>query len=340
MSVIFRIVEWACRLYGVTLGRLLRHRIILCYHNVGTPGGSTRGWIDDARLVDSSEFEQQLRWLKSNFDVVSLDQLLDNESPGRSRVAITFDDGYFNNIDKVMPLMERLQLPMTWFVATAFVDDQKLLPWWDLLDLILCKQNSRIELVEPEIAGAYDLSNSQDRLRLRHAVRQAMKSVPPFRCNAIRKELEQQFEPQTDLPDNAFARSAEIAALDFDRFELGGHSVTHPNLASCSETERREEIQAGKTRLEEISGQALRWFAYPYGERESFDAETARTVAQSGFDGALTLVPGLVRRQRNQYMLPRILISPGQSQANFKAKVAGAPIFVMADRLREWLKPG
>ncbi len=93
MSLLIRFIEGVCRFYGLTLGGLISHRMILCYHNVGIPGSCERGWLDDGRLIDSRDFENQLRWLKSKFEVVTLDQLLADGVTGKTRVAITFDDG-------------------------------------------------------------------------------------------------------------------------------------------------------------------------------------------------------------------------------------------------------
>ena len=291
--------------------------------------------------MDAREFEAQMTWLKANFDVVSLREITRRQTRlDKNQVAITFDDGYFNNIDTVMPIMAKLDLPMTWFVTTEFVDNPDQLPWWDTIDLALEKCERAITLREPEVAGSYDPANARQRNWLNTALRRIVKGVTPERRDAIIAELAGQIGQQFELPENAFARPGEVAAVDFKRVDLGGHTASHPNLAVCSESARRQEVDHGKARLEQISGQKLSWFAYPFGGRGCFDQASAQTVKRAGFDGAVTLVPGTVAADTDPYLLPRIPVSGALSFTDFKARTLGAPVFAWADRLRACLQRG
>ena len=327
-------INRACRIYGRTAARLRKHRVILCYHNVGAAG---RGYLGDTRSIPAADFEAQMRWLKANVDVVSLDEITSNGSLARHQVAITFDDGYLNNVETVMPIMQDLGLPMTWFVATKFVDNADKLPWWDMIDLLMQQSSGSVEFTEAEVRGVYDLSKEQDRTWLNKSLRAIVKSVPRERRDVIIAELAQQLARHIEIPANAFARPSEIAAIEWDGLEIGGHTVSHPNLATCEPTSRLDELQTGKNRLEQISGQKLNWFAYPFGGPDTYDTATAEAVRESGFRGAVTLDSGLVSKNINPYMLPRLAISPKLSLPDFKARVAGAPIFVRGRGLRNIL---
>jgi hypothetical protein len=105
--------------------------IVLMWHNVeGTwcypaaPGAGTRG------------LAQQLRRLKQLASVVPLEDALEALAAGRplpSRaVAITFDDGYRDNLDLAAPLLQDLGLPATFFLVPGLLS-YEVRPWWEIV---------------------------------------------------------------------------------------------------------------------------------------------------------------------------------------------------------------
>jgi len=70
--------------------------------------------------ISPNRFARQLRWLSRWRRVVPL---VDTLSTGSDRrVALTFDDGYRDNLTVALPLLEKFQMPMTLFVTAGFVD--------------------------------------------------------------------------------------------------------------------------------------------------------------------------------------------------------------------------
>jgi peptidoglycan/xylan/chitin deacetylase (PgdA/CDA1 family) len=89
---------------------------VLVYHSISSPIEPMEADAD----VSPERFERQLQWLSRRRRVVPLDETL--QAPARrSLVAITFDDGYRDNLTVALPLVEKFQLPMTLFVAAGFV---------------------------------------------------------------------------------------------------------------------------------------------------------------------------------------------------------------------------
>ncbi len=68
-------------------------------------------------------FEANLRFLKRNTNVVSLDDFYSGRlSSEKINVAITFDDGYRSWVTDALPILNKLGLPATFFVSSGFVD--------------------------------------------------------------------------------------------------------------------------------------------------------------------------------------------------------------------------
>jgi peptidoglycan/xylan/chitin deacetylase (PgdA/CDA1 family) len=89
---------------------------VLVYHTISSPSHPLEGDID----ISPEKFDRQLRWLAKWHRVVSLEETASASSRARG-VAITFDDGFRDNLTVALPLLEKYQLPATLFVAAAFV---------------------------------------------------------------------------------------------------------------------------------------------------------------------------------------------------------------------------
>ena len=89
---------------------------VLVYHSISTPAEAMPGDID----ISPERFEQQLAWLAKSNRVLPLDATLARSS--KRQVAITFDDGYRDNLITALPLLEKYNLPMTLFMVAGFVD--------------------------------------------------------------------------------------------------------------------------------------------------------------------------------------------------------------------------
>lgn len=90
---------------------------ILVYHTIN----HTDGQSDCPEMISPARFEQQVRWLSRRKRVVSLIDTL-TLSQKQNVVAITFDDGYRDNLTVALPILEKYGLPLTLFVVAGFVD--------------------------------------------------------------------------------------------------------------------------------------------------------------------------------------------------------------------------
>src|SRR2546426_811576 len=103
---------------------------VLVYHSISSPLEPMPSEID----ISPERFAQQLRWLSRRRDVVPLDATLSGREKQR-RVAITFDDGFRDNLTVALPLLEKFGLPMTLFVTAGFVDQEEYLSEEELCEI-------------------------------------------------------------------------------------------------------------------------------------------------------------------------------------------------------------
>jgi peptidoglycan/xylan/chitin deacetylase (PgdA/CDA1 family) len=90
-------------------------RLILFYHSVGS---------DSPHSVPTHRFEQQMRSLGERFKIVRLSDFataFTGESPNVDVACVTFDDGYLDNYENVLPVLDRCGVKATFFIATDFL---------------------------------------------------------------------------------------------------------------------------------------------------------------------------------------------------------------------------
>jgi peptidoglycan/xylan/chitin deacetylase (PgdA/CDA1 family) len=117
-------------LFAVRLDAILMRReaVVVAFHRVRDDAG-----ISDSLTVDSRTFESYCRFFKRFFNVVPLADLVDTLHAGRTphrALAITFDDGYRDNFVHAAPILEKLELPATFFVVSRWIGTN-VVPFWD-----------------------------------------------------------------------------------------------------------------------------------------------------------------------------------------------------------------
>lgn len=85
---------------------------VLRYHSVGG------GYHDN---VSPDRLRRDIEYLDRNYEIVDLPAVLD--SRGSNRVALTFDDGYRDFYEHVVPILHEYDVPATVFVIADAVDD-------------------------------------------------------------------------------------------------------------------------------------------------------------------------------------------------------------------------
>ena len=90
--------------------------IVIYLHHIGSP-------LDHYTSMSTHDFVLLLDLVQSAGDVVDLDQVAPDNSV-RPVFALTFDDGYAETFDAVLPILEHRQIPATFFVVPGWFGTQ------------------------------------------------------------------------------------------------------------------------------------------------------------------------------------------------------------------------
>jgi peptidoglycan/xylan/chitin deacetylase (PgdA/CDA1 family)/SAM-dependent methyltransferase len=315
--------------------------MILMYHRISEPDTDPF-----ALCVTPAHFAEHLGVIRRDAKTLTLTEMADCVRRGRipdRSIAITFDDGYADNLQNAKPLLQHRGIPATVFVTTGNPGRRREF-WWDELQRILLTPGTLPETLELNIQGkpnrwelgaAAQLTDEELKRNRRWRAEDEAPTRRHFLYLDIWRLLRQvpeadrtctiealtvwsgSTEPrETHLP----MQPDQIAALaDGGLIEIGAHSVTHPSLRDLSAELQRLEITGSKDRLEQILGSKVTSFAYPYG---ALSAETPALVRGAGFERACTTLPRAVGDDTDCFQLPRVQVDDWD-ETEFSGRLAG-----------------
>lgn len=273
---------------------------ILIYHRVL--------WEQDGLLPsvpDTVLFERHMRWLRQFFNVLPLEDAISRLRAGRlppRAAAITFDDGYLDNVEVALPVLQRLGLHATFFIATEFLNGECM--WNDRV----IEAVRRIHVGEVDLGryggGRHILDGSEnERAAAIEGLLRGIKHLPPEQREAAVAEIESRADHQTR---RLMMSESDVRGLAQAGMGIGAHTVTHPILTMLSDDASWREIEDSRTHLREVSGDSVRLFAYPNGQPgQDYDERHVAMVRDAGFDAALSTVWGAATQGDDPLQLPR-----------------------------------
>jgi len=255
--------------------------------------------------TDAAYFDWQMRIVKSCFNVLPLSEAVERLSRGSlppRALCITFDDGYADNHEVALPILQRYGLPATFFVATGFLDGGRM--WNDsIIEAIRRATGDAIDL-EPLGLGRHPIGTAARRQAATSAVIRQIKYRPlQERLDLVAALADR---AGVSLPTDLMMSSLQVRSLQQAGMEIGAHTANHPILARLSREQARTEIVAGRESLEELTGIRVTLFAYPNGRPgEDYLPEHVRLVGELGFAAAFTTSCGAARCDSDRLQLPR-----------------------------------
>ena len=268
---------------------------------------------------------------QDGFDVVPLDEVparLETKQRHRPFAAITFDDGYRDNLQYAWPILKRHGLPWAIFIVPAFLDRSGRLWWLELEEAI-----ARLNFVDVTIGKTkfvFDTRSLQQKNAAYQHLCRCLKAGPEEELRAVTAQLASLIELELcPYVGEQCASWDEISVLAKDpSVTIGSHSVSHPILLRHDSTYAAFEIKESKSIIESQLGRPVRHLAFPFGDRGSVGPREFLLARDAGYLTAVTTRPGHLwtRHARQLTALPRVSINGNfQSEAAVHALLSGVP---------------
>ncbi len=291
------------------LSILIYHRVIPCPDPL---------FPDENHLEN---FDRHVAQLVSCFNVIPLFDAIQGLNSGKlpSRAAcITFDDGYADNAEIALPILQKYRVHATFFVASRFLDGGRM--WNDtVIELVRHAPGVTLDLSSIGL-GQFEIGTIPQRRQAIHHLLGELKYMP---LESRQSRVDAMCALIPVIPaNNLMMTSEQIRVLHRAGMEIGGHTASHPILARMENSAARAEIARGKETLEGIIRAPVRLFAYPNGKPgQDYLPAHVGMLKDLGFVAAVSTAHGAARKDNDIYQLPRF--TPwGRGLARFTLQMA------------------
>ncbi|HCA48318.1 MAG TPA: hypothetical protein DEP45_13485, partial [Armatimonadetes bacterium] len=229
--------------------------------------------------------------------------------------AITFDDGYRDNLTVGLPVLEATAVPATVFVCTEQVLTGRPF-WFDVVRSATASDSGALtslawvqEISAASPAGGHGLADT-----LVNALNQ---DAPTLRAEKVNELSEALGGGLNALPPHLQPLSPDdlrrLASSPL--MTIGAHTHTHSVVGCCSESDLRDDLARNITALEELTGERPSVFAYPKGVTDAPSVHVRSILEELGLRAAFTTKRHINRLNSDPWMLGRFPLGAGPVSA-------------------------
>jgi peptidoglycan/xylan/chitin deacetylase (PgdA/CDA1 family) len=266
--------------------------LILNHHRIGDPSLSRF----DRRLFSATtdEFDEQLKYLKKHFAIISGDELRDlvwrKNVLKRTYISITFDDGYLDNYTHAFPILLANECQATFFLVPQYVGTGSI-PWWDEIAYLL--RNTSKTKISLRLPVPITLTIEPDREAAIQRMLLHYKRPDNIYSAELMEELRGEAACVLPQVSRRFLGWREACEMRDAGMSIGSHTQTHPILGQITPERQRWELEHSKQVIEENLGSKINSLAYPVGTPGGFDAATEELARSLGYEMCFSFYGGI-----------------------------------------------
>jgi len=283
--------------------------LILCLHGVTN---SNVGCINGRHML-ASDFEKLCKYLSINFDVKSVAEVFEmyqnNYKPKRKTIAITFDDGYLNNLKVAAPILQAYNLKASFYIVSSTLNNPEYNVWPDIIDVLFAKSDNKVfkfgndnfekkdgtlvNITTNETAYNFFRKTGDDRLEIFNQV------IADYKVSNLMNTVNAEFTKMVSDKN-----VLELASNSL--FEIGSHTVNHFCLANINEELVKSEVTNSKNELENLLQKKIVSIAFPDG---SYNTNVLNICKNQGYTHMLLVDYKTEKDKENKDILPRLSVS-------------------------------
>lgn len=263
--------------------------IVLTFHRVLTDAELQQTASMGGMIVRNRTFAAFLNYASQHCEFANLEQEPEWKPAGRLKLAVTFDDGWFDNAESAYPITSQYHVPLAIFIVPEKTG--AVLPFW------------------PErTAAALDRVPAVNGSRRTASIGRAIKELKALPATERESRISQMIGTGGALESSAAVDKTmtweQIAELHACGVTFGSHTSTHEILTMVPAAQAEQEIVSSRETIQQKLGAACHLFSYPNGDHSEHVREL---VAHAGYKFAfLNQEPGVWTRDCDPFLIPRV----------------------------------
>ena len=264
---------------------------VLMHHGVGAGYG--------AQALD-----EQIAWLKARHPILPYPEVADRLRNHRPlpdfAIVLTFDDGLRNNLTEAFPVLQKHQVPATFFVCPALIGTGQWIWTYEVRERLKRLSTAELQALGTRCADKpFDTIEQAARWMKQQPNDRRFEALEAVRSATAGFQVTDAHRREYDL-----ASWEELQVLDRRLITIGSHTQTHPILSSLTDAQIEEELKQSKDALlaRGLMDEGTALLCYPDGNHD----DRVLASAQRHYVAACSTKKGVVTASSPLHAMPRI----------------------------------
>jgi len=227
--------------------------------------------------------------------------------------AVTFDDGFENNLTVAAPILDNLNIPSIFYLTSGWIENNTM-GWIDRLEYCF-EETESVALLLPWNKESVYVSTPDEKIELLEQIRSRIKTSEEINSYDFVSDIFRQCglnEPASGSGqlDKKISWDQINKLLENDLFSIGGHTVNHPVMAHLKDDDLEFEIGHNiEAILKHTSVEKITHFAYPEGLEYCYSDRVISALKNHGIKSSPTAISGYNGKNVELFHLNRFLVT-------------------------------
>jgi peptidoglycan/xylan/chitin deacetylase (PgdA/CDA1 family) len=290
---------------------------IINYHNILF--GEADSFDQKLLRISQSQFEDEINFLIANYELVSVKEIVQNidyitSNQLNKKIAITFDDGYLGTFKYALPILQKYNIPATFYVVSNYTNHHADYKYYDALEIAFrLTKTDKVDLsflnlgicsIEQEELKIKSLKNVKKKMKMQEIVlRQKNEQLIQELLDVSVEEIEEYIHGKEKY---LFMSWENLKFIISSGYDIGSHTCSHSTLSVIPLEDVYKELSMSYSTIKNNLDIDELSFAYPHGNNQHIGDLTPNLVKQIGYSFAVTAIPGEIDSQTNKLLINRM----------------------------------